>query len=437
MSADKITKTLQEFGEAIASDDYDTADEILGELSDLYGNIRAEEMEVVNQLHAAMGEEPLSSDELENAHEYFGQKTSTNLARTGILAGGKMYLIDPYNTDEKDIVNGVEQLIDHEVKLQEQEGLARKILTEADVPATISILRVSDPAQQPIVGDPITLDVVIKNVGEETASNVEVTCEAPLEVEPTSETLGDLAPGAERTIRFEFVGDEGDHDVQFTVDSDNAGSDFKDTALSIVETRSSIELATGTIAEIRELITTNESLSDGWTTALLASLDSATASIDKALEYLEEETDHPGRGPSDEHPGRGPPDDQPGRGRPDEHPGRGPPDDHPGRGQSGEHTSDEPLDEKQIKNALTTAINQLGAFLNKVADFREESTAADDGPIVADGFWISLQSRAEIAIDQLAWARRADDVEDLSSSEDEASSDDDSPGRGPPEDRGQ
>ena len=69
-----------------------------------------------------------------------------------------------------------------------------------------------------------------------------------------------------------------------------------------------------------------------------------------------------------------------------------------------------------------------------MADFREESTDADDGPIVADGFWISLQTRAEIAIDQLAWARRADDVEDLSSSEDEASSDDDAPGRGPPDD---
>ena len=200
-----------------------------------------------------------------------------------------------------------------------------------------------------------------------------------------------------------------------------------------IDDRSETQLRTDAILDN----TDNNSLDDGWTTALLASLDSATASIDKAVEYLEEETDHPGRGRPDEHPGRGPLDDHPGRGRPDDHPGRGPPDEHPGRGQPGERASDELSDEKQIDNALTTAINQLGAFLNKVADFREESTDADDGPIVADGFWISLQTRAEIAIDQLAWARRADDVEDLSSSEDEASSDDDSPGRGPPEDRGQ
>ena len=67
------------------------------------------------------------------------------------------------------------------------------------------------------------------------------------------------------------------------------------------------------------------------------------------------------------------------------------------------------LQVKNANNALTTAINQFGAFLNKVVDFREENNDADDGPVVADGFWISHQKRAETAIDQLVWAHQTVD----------------------------
>ena len=405
MVTNEITETLQEFGDAIASDDYESAEAALNELSELYGSVRAEEMGVVYQLRAGMDEAPLSNEEHQNAREYLGQKTSTNLARTGILSGGKMYLIDPYEADKTEIVEGVSQLIEHETKLQEREETAREILADVDLPASVSILRVSGPDAQPVVGDSVMLDVVVKNVGEEVATGVGVMCEARLDVTPTSGTIGELDPGEEGTVSFEFRGEEDDYDLRFIVESDNAGSDFNETVLSVVAKSSSIETATGTIDEIRELVIGKEALGDGWTTALLASLDSATASIDEALQYIEGETDSPGRGP---------PGDSPGRGPPDEHPGRGPPDNSPTEGSSGE---------KDANNALTTAINQLGAFLNKVADFREESDE------IEDSYWYTLQKRAELAIDQLDWARHAE-----MDGESEAFADDPEEGRGPPDD---
>ena len=405
MVTNEITETLQEFGDAIASDDYESAEAVLNELSEQYGSARAEEMGVVYQLRAGMDEAPLSNEEHQNAREYLGQKTSTNLARTGILSGGKMYLIDPYEADKTEIVEGVNQLVNHEMKLQEREETAREILTDVNLPASVSILRVSDPDAQPVVGDSVMLDVVVKNVGGEVATGVEVTCEAPLDVTPTAEAIGELGSDEERTVSFEFRGEEDDYDIRFIVESDNAGSEFSETVLSVVAKSSSVEIATGTIDEIRELVTGKEALSDGWTTALLASLDSATASIDEALQYIEGENDSPGRGP---------PGDSPGRGPPDGHPGRGPPDDLPSEGSSGE---------KDANNALTTAINQLGAFLNKVADFREES---DD---IEDSYWYTLQKRGEFAINQLDWARRAE-----IGGETEPFADDPEEGRGPPDD---
>ena len=410
MTSKNIDRTLEELQKAIKSGDYATAESTLGELTTLYDSVETDEMVRVHQVRGAINNEPLSTEQINIAHQYLGQKVATNLARTAVLTGGKMYLLDPYNSDKSDVIEGVHELVGHESKLQDYKTSIENEFSDIELSQSAHIIDISQPDKQLVVGGSAVIDVTIQNVGDKATSDIKVKCTTDLNVTPSSVELGKLDAQEETTASFELEGGDGEYDVEFIVESDDVGSDLRKIVLPVVSKQNSARMSTESIDEIIDLVTNNGSLEEGWITALLASLENAAVKVDDALQYMDEEgtwvdddNDFPGRGPLDR----------------DGHPGRGP--------RNGKDQLDGISNEEKVNNALTAAINQLGAFLNKVSDFQDNSDEAD----ISVGFWFTLQKYAERTIDQLARARRASmDGHDL----DSGSSDDDERGEGPPDD---
>ena len=414
MSENEITETLQAFRDAVEADEFAEAEDVLGRLNDLYDRVESEEASRVKQIHGAVSEGAITGEEREVVQQYVGQKVATGVARVGVLMGGGMYLLSPGEVEGSDVLEGVDELIEHEKEKVDKENLARGVVSDAELPAFASIVDVTKSRDGFVVGDLISIDVTVQNVGDSPASDIELLSRVDLDVKPDSVNVGELEPGAERTLTFELAASEGDYEIEFVLESADAGSDSKRAELSIRSKRSVTKFAAQSIGEIRELVDGKNSLTDGWRTALFASLDEAATNVDDALQFMDGAVTGP-----PESPGRGK--TPPGRGPPHDGPGRGPPGDSPGRG---------PDAEKRANNALTTAINQMGAFLNKVIDFRDE----EGGAAVPDAFWYTLERRAELVIDQLARARRAELVESHSDEETDTHGDEENDDRGPPDD---
>ena len=434
MSENEITETLQAFRDAVEADEFAEAKDALDRLNDLYDRVESEEAAHVKQIRRAISEGVIMGEEREVVQQYVGQKVSTGVARAGVMMGGGMYLLAPTEAEGSDIVEGVDELIEHEKEKVDRENLARSVVSDAELPAIASILDITKSQDSFVVGDSIPVDVTARNVGDSSASDLELSTKVDLDIKRDSISVGELEPGEERTLTFELVASEGDYEVEFVLESADAGSDSKRAELSIRSKQSVTEFAAQSIEEIRELVDGENSLTDGWRTALFASLDEAATNVDDALQFMDgvvtgppespgKGKTPPGRGPSNDVPGRGPPDDVPGRRPPDDSPGRGPPDDSSDQG---------PTAEKRANNALTTAINQMGAFLNKVIDFQDE----EDGAAVPDAFWYTLERQAELVIDQLTRARRAELVESDWDEETAPDGEEEDGGRGPPDDDG-
>ena len=392
MSENEITETLQAFRDAVEADEFAEAKDALDRLNDLYDRVESEEAAHVKQIRRAISEGVIMGEEREVVQQYVGQKVSTGVARAGVMMGGGMYLLAPTEAEGSDIVEGVDELIEHEKEKVDRENLARSVVSDAELPAIASIVNVTKSQDSFVVGESIPIDVTVRNVGDSSASDLELSSKADLDVKPDSVSVGELDPGGERTLTFELAASEGDYEVEFVLESDDAGSDSKRAVIAIRSKQSVTEFAAQSIEEIRELVDGENSLTDGWRTALFASLDKAATNVDDALRFMDGAVTGPPESPGKTPPGRGPSNDGPGRGPPDDRPGRGPPTDRPGQG---------PAAEKRANNALTTAINQMGAFLNQV------DAEGQGGEISESEAW-SLDQQGEAVIDTIDRGRTAD-----------------------------
>lgn len=357
MAQPQLVGALDALASAVADEDFEQIDAALDEYEAAYQASAPTERSRLQRSRLLRREADLSSSERSKLGEYERQRAATSAVRTSIFAGGDLLLLNPDSDVLAEYGDAIGELRSREQALNEKSGVAETVLSDFEVPASVAILSVSASTEAPVYGATTTVETTVENVGDETATGVTLQAESGLPVNPTEQTLGSLAD-ERSTVTFEVTAAEaGDHDVNVTVESENAGSTSGTATISVLTKRDLAETASESIGELITRIKEAEDVPDNKAKSLVTKLERADDSIDRAIRAI-------------------------------------------GRGKR-----------KRADNALGTAINQLGAFLNDFASSKGGSGKGKNGKNGSNSpsatVVQSVERSAHAIIDQLARARDA------------------------------
>lgn len=204
------------------------------------------------------------------------------------------------------------------------------------------------PETDPVsLGAEISVELEIGNVGDEPTTDVTAAVESGSLSRAKSTTFDELEPGDPEQVTFTFEADEaGALDFEASVESEPAGRAEDSTEVTSETKEGFVQEVVELLAELRER-TTDTIAHGGTARSITSKLDAASESLDRALAEIDD-----------------------------------------GRA-------------KQANNAITTAMNQLGAVLNAIEDQRGR------GDRVPERFQVVLERHVEAAIGSLADARDA------------------------------
>lgn len=350
MGYDDVLAALDAVRRALEADDAGSVDAALDRLNEAYTTVKTAERSRVARLQAARNASELTREQNDALGTYERWFMTTHFGRGALLGGGELYLLDPDEADPAELADQAAALVDRERGLRDATGDAVDVLGEVTVPPRLGVLSFSATGESPVLGDPVGLDLVVENVGDEPATGVEATVSADALGAEKSRTLGDLGPGTRRTLSFEFAASTGGT-VEFdaTVSSADAGT-VTETATVVVRTKTSIlETVVETLRELKERVQSANG-KKGKVRSVTSKIDAAIQSMNRALSEIEA-----------------------------------------GR-------------EKQANNAIRTGANQLGALLNSLAG--SGGRGSGGGNALPSALRATLSNRVELAIDHLADARR-------------------------------
>ena len=347
MGYDTIITELEAMREAVESEDVAELDQTLDRLSDAYDVVTDAEKSRLARLQAARPTADLSPDDHTVISTYERWFMTTYFGRGSILAAGDLYQLDPDMADADELVEQTTALIDREEGLRGSTSAITEVIDQADVPPRLGVLEFAVSSESVLVGDTVSVALLVQNVGDEAAMDIAVQFTADgLDVSESTE-IGSLDPDEYFETTFEVVATGGDTiEFSVSVDSANAGSVTERTTLTVRTKDAIVQTAMETLESLRERIT-SRSLDKSRIRSITANIDAALQSLNRCHMEIN-------------------------RGR-----------------------------NKQANNAITTAMNQLGALLNSIAATSGRNSKND----LDAAFRTTLENRTSLVIDHLADAR--------------------------------
>lgn len=369
MSYDAVLTELAAVRSALADEDLDGLDAALDRLSDAYDDVRPDERRRLARLEVAKTEADLAPDQYDVVNEYRRRNVAAYLARSGLLAAGDMLLYDPESVPASDLREKVGELIERERTLADATDAAADLAEGVTLPPRLAVIEFAAAETSPALGDPVALELVVENVGDEPVTGAEATVTASAFGAEQTRAVGTLEPAARTRLAFEVAAtDGGDVRIEAALTSENAGS-VSETETVTVRTKAAIvRQALETVAETRDRVT-EEAGGRNTARSITSKLDAAHSSLERALDEVD-------------------------RGR-----------------------------NEQANNAIGTATNQLGALLNALADGSaasdgsagngrngndEGGESSGNGTAVPPSLRRTVRNQAELTIEHLADARDID-----------------------------
>ena len=342
---DNLIAVLERIDSALAEQDLDRVGVELEKLTDIVTSLRMKERPLVARLQAAQREQDLGPDD----HEFiatFQEKIATAyLHRSGLLLGGDLLRFDPVQGEPAELRTAIGQIVENEKSIRDVMPKAESISSDVTLPPRIGILRFSvDPKPVPF-GAELSAELTVQNVGDESTTDVTAIVQSKNLDRSESRTIDELEPDESVSLTFAFEAVEaGTLGFEATVSSETAGQAKDSTEVTSVTKRGFVEEALETIAELRKR-TTETVDHDGTARSITSKLDAVSKSLDRALGEIDDGRD------------------------------------------------------KQANNAISTAINQLGAVLNTIDGGRGRADR------IPDQFETVLRQYIEGTIESLAEAR--------------------------------
>lgn len=347
MAQSALLNSLDEVRAALEDEDYERLDEGLDEYQAAYQENLSTERLTLRRSQLSRTEMDVSSEVQTTLTEYENQQGGTSTARAGLLAGGDILLFDPESADSSELVSGVSDLRKQEIALNDRMTAASGTISDLDLPARIALLSAEPETRSPVIGSTVSIDVTIASIGDASAENVSLSVESSLPVSPSETSLGSIAAEETETLSVAVTADEaGEHEVTFTAETANADTASVSASITVLTKDDLLSAATDLLEELIERFENVSSLPGNKERSFVAKLQNVQKKIDRAQKAI-------------------------------------------GRGKR-----------KQADNALNTAINQMGAFLNELETVKDRRAPSES-------FVWSVEQSANAVIDQLARAREA------------------------------
>lgn len=356
---------LRDFADAVDADDPDAASTALEELETEYEAVSDDEtVRVSRALSARDHVGDLSLDVKDQMDDYANTHVGIEQLRASVLMSGAVYLADPTKVDASSVSDDARTLADEEESFVDVAAETDDGLADVSLPASLAVVDVAESEGGVPKGDPFSVSASVINTGGEPASNVVLSASATTGVEPDSTSTDTLAPDEELAQTFTVEADStGEVGLELEGDADDVEGATRDVTVVVRDKRGLTEFVEGSLEELHERIDDSDAITGGTERSLLAKVEAAQGSVDRALSFVDE-----------------------------------------GRAQ-------------QANNQLGTGINQLGALLNELdagSDGNGTNKSNGNGNRRGNGGGIppalrrGLEGQTEGAIDSLTLARRAD-----------------------------
>jgi hypothetical protein len=347
MAQSALLDSLDAVAAALEEENYGRIDAELDEYQAAYQENLSTARLTLQRSQLGRTEMDISSETQSTLIEYENQQGGTNAARAGLLAGGDILLFDPETADSSELASGVPDLREQEITLSDSMATASSVISDLDLPARVAILSATPETRNPVLGSTVGVDITVANVGDTSADDVSLSAESSLPVSPSETNIGSVAAEETETVSVDVTANEaGEHEVTFTVESANAGTESASTTVNVLTKADLLSAAIDLIDELIERFRDVSSLPGNKERSFIAKLQNVRKKIERAQRAI-------------------------------------------GRGK-----------QKQADNALNAAINQMGAFLNEL-----DTVKNDRAP--SEAFVWSVEQSANAVIEQLARAREA------------------------------
>lgn len=293
--------------------------------------------------------------------------TAIPMSRAGVLTTGAFYVADPSRVEDEQLVETARDLAEEERALVEQVTETESSVESVDIPPTLAVVGLSAPSDPQPLGETFTVTATVANVGDDTATGVELRTTGDYPATPDTVEVGRLDGGERQTVTLEFTGDAtGERRVGVRVESSEIDAVTRSTDVTVLDSTGFLDRAVGTVADVRSDL--DDTFAANRAKPIDTKLDRATERIEDARTALD----------------------------------------------GGRRT--------QAENSIETASNVLGACLNQLYGWNDDSDSSDrgtkrskgngnssgNGAPETDGIGLVIGS-VESVIDLLATALVADD----------------------------
>lgn len=282
---------------------------------------------------------------------------STYLSRVGALTKISTFTTTPNELNIVSLRSDIEHLISEEQHFLGKVKETDEILERNELPARVKFLQVVGPDSIVPLRTHFTIKSSIKNLGDATVEEINVESSSPLPVEQASVAEKSLNKGEEMTAQFQFEATKtGNATVNLSLNSTNGGTDTEKLPVEIADKVEFIGKAIELVRQVIEIIDGSKKVDGGQERSLLAKLDSAMESLERAEGYATTQK------------------------------------------------------EKQANNKLNTASKQLGAFLNQIDAMTKEkgNKKKNERSKVGGSVIQSSVGLTEAAIDRISDGRDAE-----------------------------
>lgn len=286
----EIQTLVDEFIQAISSDDYFKAEVKADQLRTTYEN-RALENQLYRQSIAARDNSNIDEKTQTEFNKYIGTSSNVGFVRSSFLFHAGSFLSDPENLDDGDMVDMSNSLKESEEKYNENKDKVQSLIQKIELPPTVEVLSVGIPKPPHPKGGSFSLSILVKNVGDikVEGAKIEVTGTSGITIEPNTVTVGTLGPGTETETIFD-VGLEktGTSTISVTLTSNNAASSTDEITFNVVNKEDIVQVADSNIAKLINWIDDLKA-NKGTKRSLISKLEAAQAKLDDALRFIDED----------------------------------------------------------------------------------------------------------------------------------------------------
>ncbi|MFC6720693.1 CARDB domain-containing protein [Halobacteriaceae archaeon SHR40] len=245
--SDHVETLLETLATELSNREFESARGTVTELEGVYDDRRdAEEQRVAQSKSVYLNTEETSVGEAAELNALFRVDGSVQFTRGMLLTVATMVIEANEELAEEnrlaetiDIAQAaVDELLEGESELEDQTTSTQDVLSESDIPPSVTIRLDSIDRSTFPVDEETTIRSVVENVGEDTAEGVNLSIDSSdgIEYESDGLTLGSLSASETAEVTIQLTGTEvGGQSIELTVDSENAGSDLATGRLTIRE----------------------------------------------------------------------------------------------------------------------------------------------------------------------------------------------------------